>query len=482
MAVEELLPDFGSFTRGVAMSKSGKTYAIIDVETTGGIAGSSRITEVSAFLFDGERVIDEFTSLVNPEMPIPEFITQLTGIDNDMVRSAPTFDEIARPLLEVIGESTFVAHNVNFDFGMIRGEYRRLGYAFDAPRLCSVKLARKYLPGFKSYSLGRICQELNIPINGRHRARGDAEATVELFRLIMEASGGHPTVGNDGWVSKMPDGFDRSIVDDLPERSGVLYFKNHQEEVIFVEGTADLYKTAVKQLNAKSQKADILRQELASIDYEEVNSELLVKLKGANEHRQYKPGFNKNLKDSAYAIVPEPDMFGYTTLHVVAHKRYQSSWNEFQTKKLAENHLAMLRDRYHLCAQMTGQPDRTKCQKAGKYSCPGPCYQLESADSYQQRIAAALRHDLPENGTFVLLEPPAEGHRAFLLFEAFEYLGYGQFSEAFDTLSSYEDFKGMVIRDYLTPEKGAMIRKCLQHSALFRVLTFDQQGRYLSQM
>ncbi|RED94910.1 exonuclease domain-containing protein [Marinoscillum furvescens] len=458
------------------MKKTGKTYAIIDVETTGGMAGASRITEVSAFLFDGERVVDEFTSLVNPQMPIPGFITQLTGIDDDMVRSAPTFEEIARPLLEVIGNSTFVAHNVNFDFGMIRGEYRRVGYAFDAPKLCSVKLARKYLPGFKSYSLGRICEQLNIPINGRHRARGDAEATVELFRLIMDASGGHPTVGNDSWVSKMPEGFDRRLVDDLPESSGILYFKNQNGDVIYVEGARDLYKAAIKQLNANSQKAHDLRNALASIDFEEVNSELIVSLKAANEHRKHLPDFNKNLKTSAYQLVAETDMFGYTQLQVVSQRSYHGVWNEFQTKKLAENHLAMLRDKYHLCAQLTGQADRSKCQKAGKFTCPGPCHQLESADSYQLRVVSALRHELPEKGTFALLEPAAEQERAFILFENYEYVGYGQFNEEYDSLSSFDDFKAYVTTDFLAPEKVVTIRKFLGGKQPMKKLIFDEQG------
>lgn len=159
-------------------------YTIIDVETTG---KSGKITEISIFKYDGQNIIDEFTSLVNPETYIPDYITQLTGIDNSMVTGSPTFSKIAQNILEITQGCIFVAHSVNFDYNVIRNEFKNIGVKFNRKKLCTVKLSRQLLPGHESYSLGNICYDLNIEIEARHRARGDAEATVILFHKLLHA-------------------------------------------------------------------------------------------------------------------------------------------------------------------------------------------------------------------------------------------------------------------------------------------------------
>lgn len=160
-------------------------FSIIDIETTGQSAQDGKITEIAIYVHNGTEVIDSFVSLVNPECHIPYFITKLTGIDNQMVVNAPKFYEIAKKVIEMTQGTTFVAHNVNFDYRFIREEYKRLGYEYKRKTMCTVKLSRKYLPGHSSYSLGKLCDDLNIIIDGRHRAGGDALATVKLFEIIL---------------------------------------------------------------------------------------------------------------------------------------------------------------------------------------------------------------------------------------------------------------------------------------------------------
>lgn len=160
-------------------------YSIIDIETTGQASGTGRITEIAIFNFNGFEITDSFSSLINPECFIPGFITQLTGIDNEMVRTAPKFYEVARKIVEITQNQIFVAHNVSFDYKFIQEEFKRLGYDYQRKTMCTVRLGRKYLPGHKSYSLGKICSELDISIHGRHRAAGDALATVKLFEIIL---------------------------------------------------------------------------------------------------------------------------------------------------------------------------------------------------------------------------------------------------------------------------------------------------------
>ncbi|WP_321290340.1 3'-5' exonuclease [uncultured Sunxiuqinia sp.] len=161
-------------------------FSIIDIETTGQSAQQGKITEIAIYVHNGTKVIDSFITLVNPECHISYFITKLTGIDNQMVANAPKFFEIAKQVVEITRGTTFVAHNVGFDYKFIQQEYLRLGYEYKCKTMCTVKLSRKYLPGHSSYSLGKLCDDLNIKIDGRHRAGGDALATVKLFEIILQ--------------------------------------------------------------------------------------------------------------------------------------------------------------------------------------------------------------------------------------------------------------------------------------------------------
>lgn len=160
-------------------------YAIVDIETTGGGA-DARITEIAVFRHNGQQVVDVFHSLVNPEMYIPPFITRLTGIDNEMVKDSPTFYDIQDSVRAITKDAWFVAHNAKFDYGFIKREFAALEEYFQRDLLCTVQLSRKIFPGYKSYSLGNICESLAISLENRHRAHGDAAATVLLFEMLMK--------------------------------------------------------------------------------------------------------------------------------------------------------------------------------------------------------------------------------------------------------------------------------------------------------
>lgn len=165
-------------------------YAVVDIETSGGRAQIDKITEIAIYIHDGRRVIDEFTTLINPEVSIPPFITNLTGINNQMVANAPKFYEVAKQIVLITEGKLFVAHNAQFDYGFIQAEFKRLGYDYQRQTLCTVKMSRKIIPGLKSYSLGNLCQSVGIPINNRHRAAGDALATTKLLDLLLEKTQG----------------------------------------------------------------------------------------------------------------------------------------------------------------------------------------------------------------------------------------------------------------------------------------------------
>ena len=213
-------------------------YAIIDIETTGGSARIERITEIAIYLHDGNKITEEFVSLVNPERNIPYFITNLTGITNEMVDDAPHFYEIAKKIIELTEGRTFVAHNARFDYSFIRQEYKSLGYNFKRNILDTVALSRKLLPGHKSYSLGNICNDLSISINGRHRAAGDALATVKLLEILIardiEDNGSGASLMKNTRVSKLNPKLNITKIESIPDEPGIYYFYNEKGDLIYI--------------------------------------------------------------------------------------------------------------------------------------------------------------------------------------------------------------------------------------------------------
>src|SRR5215216_38549 len=157
-------------------------YAIVDIETTGGYAAANGITEISIHIFDGEKVVEQFETLINPNQLIPKYIQAFTGITNEMVQDAPTFEEVAEKIYTILQGNIFVAHSVNFDYSFIKSHLGFYGYTLNAKKLCTVRLARQIFPGLPSYSLGNLCHSLEIELKNRHRAGGDAGATVVLFK------------------------------------------------------------------------------------------------------------------------------------------------------------------------------------------------------------------------------------------------------------------------------------------------------------
>jgi DNA polymerase III subunit epsilon len=171
-------------------------YTVIDIETTGTTSKTGKIIEIAIIVFNGEIITDSFVSLVNPECNIPGYITKITGITNDMVYHAPKFYEIAKQIVQLTTNKIFVAHNSAFDYSFVKNEFEQLGYNYRRKTLCTVELSRKILPGHRSYSLGNLCNDLSIFINGRHRAEGDALATTELFKILLHRyeTNGSPTL------------------------------------------------------------------------------------------------------------------------------------------------------------------------------------------------------------------------------------------------------------------------------------------------
>lgn len=202
-------------------------YAIVDIETTGGYAAANGIIEISIKIFDGEKIVEEFETLVNPNQAIPRYIQAFTGINNEMVQDAPMFEEVAEKVYTYLQGNIFVAHNVNFDYSFIKNHLEFYGYSFNAKKLCTVRLSRQIFPGLPSYSLGNLCHSLEIDLNNRHRAGGDAAATVILFKKLLDndAKGViQSSLNRNSKEAVLPPNVPKKDFDALPKKSRCLLF------------------------------------------------------------------------------------------------------------------------------------------------------------------------------------------------------------------------------------------------------------------
>ncbi len=281
-------------------------YAILDIETTGGKFNEEGITEIAIHKFDGHTVVDSFISLVNPEKEIQPFVVNLTGINNKMLRNAPKFYEVAKRIIEITKDCILVAHNTSFDYRILRTEFNRLGYDFKMNTLCTVELSKKLIPDLPSYSLGKLCKTIGIPMSDRHRANGDALATVQLFKILLEKDTTKTILeqstkffDNRNITKKLA-----ALLEDIPTTFGVFYLHNEAGKIIYL-GRAKNIKKEINTLFLKTTKrAEKIQELIASISYEETGNGLFTRLKYFLELDILKPKYNIIKRKRNLTVLP----------------------------------------------------------------------------------------------------------------------------------------------------------------------------------
>lgn len=299
-------------------------YSIIDIETTGGRSRNNKITEIAIINMDDDQVIDEYATLINPERSIPVQIQYLTGITNEMVQTAPKFYEVAKKIVNMTEDRVFVAHNVHFDYSFIQQEFRELGFSFQRELLCTVRLARKILPGHASYSLGKICNDLGIAIkeNERHRAMGDAKATVKLFKTIQEKeSKSFDEIYNTlNDKINFPPYFNEESFYNLPQTPGVYYLWDKEGRLLYIGKAKDIKKRVRQHFKVTGEKSKeyLFKNNISEITCKELGNELSALLFEANEIKKKKPIYNTALRKRYYPyfIYPKENNQGFIEFEI----------------------------------------------------------------------------------------------------------------------------------------------------------------------
>lgn len=408
-------------------------YAIVDIETTGGSPVSEKITEIAIYIFDGQKITDEFVSLINPERQIPYYITQLTGITNSMVNNAPKFYEVAKKIVEITTNKIFVAHNVNFDYSFIRQEFKQLGFDFNRDKLCTVNLSRRIIPGHRSYSLGTLCKELGIEINGRHRAAGDAYATVKLFELLLSKSENKNDFNSLPGISlkDLHPNLDPEILKKIPESAGVYYFYNDKNDLIYIGKSKNIHSRLLSHFrNTKSKKAIEMRNAISSVDYELTGNELIALLKESHEIKQNKPVYNRAQRRalSQYGLYSYTDSSGYIRFEIAKNSQENDlPLCSFSTKFSAKSHLQNMVEKYRLCQKLCGlYRTNGSCFQYEIMECEGACIGKEPHNFYNIRAEKVLEiHRFRHHSFFIIERGRNDEELAVISVQNGKYFGYG---------------------------------------------------------
>jgi len=451
-------------------------YAIVDIETTGGSHQNDKITEIAIYIHDGNQIVDEFCSLVNPERSIPYFITSLTGITNEMVANAPKFYEIAKKIVELTENKVFVAHNAGFDYNFIRNEFKNLGYDFKRQQLCTVKLSRKIIPGLKSYSLGKICDDLNIMINDRHRASGDAFATVRLLEKLLHLDW---LAGNDAITLKIPKlhpCLKKETIDNLPQCPGVYYFHDDTGKIIYIGKSKNIHARVLSHLsNQTTKRAGEMRDKIADISHELTGNELVALLLESHEIKLHKPLYNRRQRRSmfTYGLFTYKDEKDYIRFMLDKNEdRVEQPLTTFNNKQQGLSFINKMVGKYRLCQKLAGiYNSQGSCFHYGIMECNGACNGKESPEIYNRRAQEALDNFKFVHDSFLIIDKGRDmNEKTIIKIKNGKYMGFG-FIEQDTSLMGEENLDEylkplydnrdvqMIIKNYLKKNKVEKIIK-----------------------
>ncbi|MEP7250868.1 MAG: exonuclease domain-containing protein [Ginsengibacter sp.] len=445
-------------------------YAIVDIETTGGYAARNGITEIAVFISDGENILKHYSTLLNPVYTIPRYVEALTGITNEMVEFERPFSSIASELYDLLVDKVFVAHNVNFDYSFIKHHLAQSGYDLNCRKLCTVRLGRQILPGLPGYGLGKICKHLGIEIESRHRASGDAFATVHLFHHLLKCdTSGHVNsmLKSKSKEQSLPPNIPASVVKKIPSEPGVYYFHDKKGKVIYVGKAKSLSKRVNSHFtNNKStrQKQEFLRQ-IYNISYQPTATELMAFILESIEIKKLWPEQNRSQKrfEQSYALYSFEDRLGYIRLGIEKKKRHLKPLYTFNLISEGHSLLRKLMLQFELCPRLCFlQSENIPCRLLVENKCKGACEQTESAAVYNSRVDACINHLQNELPSFALVDAGLkQEEQSYILIEKGRFYGMGYLAADL-ALHTIEDLK-----QYLTPHaENDYIRGLIYQHAL----------------
>ena len=404
-------------------------YSIVDIETTGG-SGGNRITEIAICKTNGKDIIDRYEQLIDPDAFIPHSITLLTGISNEMVANAPSFENVAEEIYDFLDGTIFVAHNVSFDYSIIKNHFDDLNISFNMKKLCTVRLARGIIKGLASYSLGKLCQNLGIVNYKRHRAMGDAEATATLFHLLIEKDKDNFIEYSLNQLNKeasLPPNLPKEEYEKLPETTGVYYLLGAQMEILYVGKAKNIKQRITSHFTEKTrQKSELLRR-IHHLGFEETGNELVAYLLESSEIKKHYPFYNKaqKSKHSAYYVSYYKGQDEIFRVDIFNKKYGGISLSSFTSLTMARDYLYQLVDEHGLCPKYTGL-EKTKANCYRGEDCE-ICSGRLSVEDYNEKVKTIGRIE-DKKDLLILGRGRESNEQAAVFVKEGEYRGFTYFN------------------------------------------------------
>lgn len=415
--------------------------AFVDLETTGTNASFNRITEIGIVTVADGQLVEEWSSLVNPEQRIPPAIEQLTGISSEMVESAPTFASLGQEVLRRLRGSLFVAHNARFDYGFLKNEFRRAGMAFQEKVLCTVKLSRALYPQHRRHNLDSIMRRHGLSCGERHRALGDARVLWEFLQIVQRdvpESTLAATVADLLKRPALPAGLDPDVLDQLPTRPGVYRFFGVNESLLYVGKSVNLRSRVMGHFASDHRSSREMRmaRELQRVEWTETAGELGALLLESSLVKRHNPIYNRRLRRTGtlygYRLGAgdqpgvQVELVEFGDAGGVAGR---TVYGMFRSRKEAKARLDELAREIGLCPRLLGleAPRSGPCFSRQLGRCKGACIGQESLVAHNLRLMGALAGQSvrawPFAGPVGIRERGAGGRTDIHVFDDWCYLG-----------------------------------------------------------
>ena len=408
-------------------------FAIVDIETTGGFPEQHGITEIAIVLHNGSEIEGKYETLVNPHQPIPPFIANMTGISDAMAATAPSFEEVAPKIYNLLKDRVFVAHNVNFDFSFVKHHLQQAGFHLQTQKLCTIRLSRKVFPGFRKYGLGHLCRELGIQIENRHRAGGDALATTEVLDMVLRNNGAmviSEMLKKENKNQVLPANLPEEHAKTLPENPGVYYFHDAKGKVIYVGKAKNIRKRVISHftgLDISKKRQDFLRS-IYSITHNICPTEFIASLFESVEIKRLWPIYNKSQKryEQLWGIYLFEDNKGYQRLAIDKKRKYSAPIASFSL--LVDAHRLL----WKLVKEFELHPVLCFLDNTGSQELP-------EAEVYNASVKKALEWMHTQKETFLIRDK--EG---CVLVEEGKFYGMGQLPENME-ISTLDHIKAQLV-------------------------------------
>jgi DNA polymerase-3 subunit epsilon len=378
-------------------------------------------------------------------------VVNLTGINSKMLRSAPKFYEIAKRIVEITTDCILVAHNAQFDYRILKTEFRRLGFDFERENLCTVELSKKLIPDLPSYSLGKLVRSLGIPVSDRHRAAGDATATVKLFKMLLdkdvEKTIIKAAVRLDPKHQMEPKLTD--IISKLPSVTGVYYIHKDDGEIIYIGKSKNIKSRINQHFTGQTPKSKKIQLEVATVTYDETGSELVALLKESEEIKRNKPKFNRALRRTVFThgLFSFRNAEGYINLKIEKIKGKQKPITTFSNHESGKSFMNKIVEKNQLCQKLCGlYKIATSCFGYDIKSCAGACISEEPAETYNKRVLKLIESHTFKNQNMILIDFGREvDERSAILIENGVFRGFAYFNLNFQIHTT------AVLKSIITP-------------------------------